>query len=79
MSSQWQRPISPAIVEHLAERVATSDARHKSLMELCNDRFEIAMKQAPTSMSEQERFLWRMGFAEGMSVVLDYIKSGSPK
>ena len=74
----FNRNISPAITEQLCKTVATHETRHKSLMEMCNDRFELAMKLAPTAMSDQEKFLWRMGFAEGMSVVLEYIKSGQP-
>lgn len=74
----FDRNISPAITEQLCKTVAAHETRHKSITEMCNDRFELAMKKAPTSMTDQEKFLWRMGFAEGMSVVLEYIKSAGP-
>lgn len=74
----WSRPISPAITEQLCKTVADHEIRHKSLTEMCNDRFQLALKATPESLSDQEKFLWRMGFAEGMSVVLEYIKSAGP-
>lgn len=78
LSQQWQRPVSPAITEQLCKTVAAHETRHKSLLEMCNDRYQLALTNTPEGLSEQERFLWRMGFAEGMSVVLEYVKSGQP-
>jgi hypothetical protein len=77
-STQWHRPVSPAITEQLCKTVTEHETRHKSLLEMCNDRYQLALTNTPEGLSEQERFLWRMGFAEGMSVVLEYIKSGQP-
>jgi len=75
---QWQRPVSPAITEQLCKTVADHETRHKSLREVCENRYQLALASTPNSMSDQEKFLWRMGFAEGMSVVLEYIKSAGP-
>jgi hypothetical protein len=74
----WQRPVSPAITEQLCKAVADHETRHKSLREMCENRYQLALASTPDSMSDQEKFLWRMGFAEGMSVVLEYIKSAGP-
>lgn len=74
----FDRNISPAITEQLCKMNAEHETRHKSLVEMCNDRFELAVKSVPNYMTDQEQFLWRMGFAEGMSVVLEYIKSAGP-
>jgi hypothetical protein len=74
----FDRNISPAITEQLCKQVAEHETRHKSLTEMCNDRFQLALANTPGGLSDQEKFLWRMGFAEGMSVVLEYIKSAGP-
>ena len=74
----WQRSLSPAITEQLCTMNADHETRHKSLTEMCNDRFQLALANTPEGLSDQEKFLWRMGFAEGMSVVLEYIKSAGP-
>jgi hypothetical protein len=70
--------VSPAITEQLCKMNATHEERHKSLTEMCNDRFQLALANTPGGLSDQGKSLWRMGFAEGMSVVLEYIKSASP-
>ena len=78
MQEHWQRPVSPAITEQLCKQVADHETRHKSLLEMCNERYQLALANTPEGLSDQEKFLWRMGFAEGMSVVLEYIKSAGP-
>jgi hypothetical protein len=74
----FDRNISPAITEQLCKTVVAHETRHKSLMEMCEDRFQLALTNTPGGLSDQEKFLWRMGFAAGMSVILEYVKSAGP-
>ena len=75
----WERPVSPAITEQLAQTVVAHEERAKSLKDLIRDAMANPLPYSPTyPMTADEKQAWNWGFAEGMNVVLEYIKSGQP-
>lgn len=75
----WSRPVSPAITEQLARTVVAHEERAKSLKDLIRAAMANPSPYLPESpMTAAERAAFNWGFAEGMNVVLEYIKSGQP-
>lgn len=75
----WKRPELSAVTEQLCTMVVEQEDRAKSLKELIRNAVENPTPYLPASpMSADEKAAWQWGFAEGMNVVLEYIKSGQP-
>jgi hypothetical protein len=75
----FDRNISPAITEQLCKTVVAHEERAKSLKDLIRAAMENPSPYLPESpMTPAERAAFNWGFAEGMNVVLEYIKSGQP-
>jgi hypothetical protein len=75
----WARPVSPAITEQLCKTVVAHEERAKSLKDLIRAAMANPSPYLPESpMTAAERAAFNWGFAEGMNVVLEYIKSGQP-
>jgi hypothetical protein len=75
----WSRPVSPAITEQLCKTIVCHEERAKSLKDLIRAAMADPSPYLPESpMTPAERAAFNWGFAEGMNVVLEYIKSGQP-
>jgi hypothetical protein len=75
----FNRNISPAITEQLCKTVVAHEERAKSLKDLIRAAMANPSPYLPESpMTSAERAAFNWGFAEGMNVVLEYIKSGQP-
>lgn len=78
-SENWSRPVSPAITEQLCKTIVCHEERAKSLKDLIRAAMADPspyLPESPMTAAERDAFNW--GFAEGMNVVLEYIKSGQP-